>query len=102
MKFHLLLPTLIVLIIMAGCSTRITPRAAAVIDADEAMVNRCAFLGNVQGSSGWGNLAASVGMENAKTEAREKAATLGATHIVWGNISGGYSPYVSGRAYLCN
>jgi hypothetical protein len=65
------------------------------------MVTSCKYVGEVQGSSGWGNLAASAGMENAKNEARENAAKLGATHIVWGNIAGGYSPYVSGKAYKC-
>lgn len=65
------------------------------------MVSSCKYLGEVQGSSGWGNLAASAGMENAKTEARENAARLGATHILWNAIAGGYAPYVSGKAYKC-
>jgi len=38
-------------------------------------------------------------MENAKNEAREKAAQLGATDVVWQAVSGGYSPYATGRAY---
>ncbi len=65
------------------------------------MVISCKYVGEVQGSSGWGNLAASAGMENAKNEARENAAKLGATHVVWNNIAGGYSPYVSAKAYKC-
>jgi hypothetical protein len=65
------------------------------------MVASCKYLGEVQGSSGWGNLAASAGMENAKTEARENASKLGATHVVWNNISGGMAPSVSGKAYQC-
>jgi hypothetical protein len=65
------------------------------------MVAGCTFLGQVQGSSGWGNLAASQGMENARNEAQEQAAELGATHVVWSNVSGGYSPYATGRAYRC-
>jgi hypothetical protein len=72
-----------------------------VADADENMVIGCKFVGQVQGSSGWGGLAASTGMENAKNEAREKAAQLGATHIVWQAISGNYTPYVTGHAYSC-
>jgi len=40
-------------------------------------------------------------MENAKNEAREKAAQLGATDVVWQAVSGGYSPYATGRAYAC-
>lgn len=69
--------------------------AACVQDADTSMVASCKYLSEVQGSSGWGNLAASAGIENAKTEARENAAKLGATHIYW---TGGFDPYVSGKA----
>jgi hypothetical protein len=86
---------------LTACATTPTAAAAKVADADESMVTGCRFLGEVQGSSGWGNLAASAGMENAKNEARENAAKLSATDIVWRSISGGYSPYVNGRAYLC-
>jgi hypothetical protein len=72
-----------------------------VQEADSQMIAGCKYLGDVQGSSGWGNLAASAGMENAKNEARDSAAKLGATHVVWNNITGGYSPYVSAKAYKC-
>ena len=87
---------------LSSCATTPSPQASRVLDADEKMVGSCTFLAQVQGSSGWGNAAASVGMENARTEAREKAAKLGASHIVWAAISGGYAPYVSGRAYKCS
>jgi hypothetical protein len=82
-------------LLCGGCATTPSASAAKVADADENMV------GQVQGSSGWGGLAASTGMENAKNEAREKAAQLGATHIVWQAISGNYTPYVTGHAYSC-
>ena len=65
------------------------------------MVASCKYLADVQGSSGWGNLAASAGMENSKNEARENAAKLGATHVVWNQVSGGYAPYATGKAYKC-
>ena len=84
-----------------GCATAPSAAAARVQEADTNMVASCRYLGDVQGSSGWGNLAASAGMENAKNEARENAAKLGATHVVWNNITGGYSPYVSAKAYKC-
>ncbi|MGH8121437.1 MAG: DUF4156 domain-containing protein [Rudaea sp.] len=85
----------------SGCATAPSAAAARVQEADTQMVASCKYLGEVQGSSGWGNLAASAGMENAKNEARDSAAKLGATHVVWNNITGGYSPYVSGKAYKC-
>lgn len=86
---------------IAGCAIAPTAAASRVQEADSQMVLSCKYVGDVQGSSGWGNLAASAGMENAKNEAREKAAQLGATHVVWVNITGGYSPYASGKAYKC-
>lgn len=85
----------------AGCAVAPSAAAVRVQEADAQMVASCKYVGEVQGSSGWGNLAASTGMENAKYEARENAAKLGATHIVWNNITGGNSPYVSAKAYKC-
>ncbi|MFH0781955.1 MAG: hypothetical protein V2B20_08385, partial [Pseudomonadota bacterium] len=87
--------------ILAGCATTKSAMAINVLEADEKVVTNCKYLGDVTGTSGWGNLAASTGVNNAKNEALEKAAKLGATHVVWTQISGGYSPFVNGRAYRC-
>src|SRR5262249_38161729 len=38
---------------------------------------------------------------NARNQARERAAELGATHIVWRGMAGGYTPNVIARAYRC-
>lgn len=92
---------LLSIFITPGCATTLSPSATKILDADAKMVDGCTYVGDVHGSSGWGNLAASTGIQNAKNEAVEKAAALGATHILWTNISGGYSPYVSGCAYRC-
>ena len=88
--------------LLAGCATVLSARAAKIADTDETSVAGCEFVGQVNGSSGWGNLAASTGMEKARNEARVNAAKLGATDIVWRSVSVGYSPYVSGTAYVCN
>ena len=85
----------------SGCVTTLTPAARQIHSSDERMVANCEFLGEVQGSSGFGNLAATQGMQNARNEAMEQAAQLGATNIVWTNIAGGFSPYATGRAYRC-
>ena len=86
----------------AGCAVAPSSAASGVRDADAKMVETCKYVGEVDGSSGWGGLAASAGMENAKNAAREQAATkLGATHIVWNAINGGMAPSVSGKAYKC-
>jgi len=99
--FGLLALSMSVILILPGCATTLSQSAARVKDADMRMVENCQYVGEVHGSSGWGNLAASTGIENAKNETREKVAAMGASHVVWAGISGGYSPYVSGKAYLC-
>lgn len=101
-RFEFLFFSVVAIFMLTGCATTLSQSAARVIDADMKMAENCKFIGDVHGSSGWGNLAASAGIENAKNEAREKAAAMGATHIVWTGMAGGYSPYISGKAYLCN
>ena len=61
------------LALCSGCAVAPSSTAVRVQDADAKMVMSCKYLGEVQGSSGWGNLAASAGMENAKNEARERS-----------------------------
>ena len=87
--------------VLTACATVPSQSAAAIRDADERTVEHCKFIASVSGTSGWGNLAASAGINNAKNEAREQAAKQGATHIVWTSVNGGYSPNVSGNAYKC-
>lgn len=89
------------LLLTTGCTTSLSARAAKVQDADMTIIERCKFVGDVQGSSGWGNLAASAGMQNAKNEAREQAAEMGATHVIWTGVVGGLSPFATGKAYIC-
>ncbi len=98
---NLALTTLVLALAAAGCSSTPSNRALAVQSADERVVASCRLLGEVFGSSGWGGLAASSGMQNARIEAQEKAAALGATHIVWLSVAGGFSPSAAGRAYRC-
>ena len=90
------------LLILSGCTTALSPHAKNIIPADYKMVASCTYLGEVHGSSGWGNIAASQGMQNAMNEAQEQAASLGATHIVWSSIVGGNSPFTTAKAYKCN
>lgn len=84
-----------------GCATGRSPAATRIQEADSNMVAGCTYLGEVSGTSGWGGLAASTGIENAKNQALDQAAKKGATHVVWNNLAGGWSPSVSGKAYRC-
>ena len=101
MKFKRTLGLIVVFSFISGCSSTASLSALNIKSAEQKTVETCSYLGNVQGSSGLGGMAASQGMENAKIEAKESAANIGATHIVWSNISGGFSPSVFGKAYKC-
>lgn len=96
MRFMFVLP-----LVLVGCATAPSPQAMAVRDADAKMVEGCQYLGDVTGTSGFGGLVASVGTKNAQNEARDQAAGLGATHVVWNMLAGGMAPSVSGKAYRC-
>ncbi len=89
------------LVVLTGCALPTSQLALSVKAADEPMVAQCEYLDEVTGWSGWGNLAQDAGMTNARNQARERAAELGATHVVWRGLTGGYSPNVVARAYRC-
>jgi len=88
-------------LLLVGCSSALTPEGAKVQEADEKMVARCSFLGNVTGISMAGNTQTQA-MERARNSARDQAAKLGATHVVLGDMTPARHSYtVSGRAYRC-
>lgn len=75
---------------------------ANVLEADDRMVEGCAYLGDVTASSGWGGLAQGLGQSRARSSAFRRAAKKGATHLVWSRQSSGYAgANASGRAYKC-
>lgn len=90
-----------IFLINCGCATTLSPAAANIQSADQSMVKGCTFLGDVNGSSGWGNFAASQGMQNAQHEGLEQAAAMEATHVVWETVTGGFSPSANGKSYKC-
>lgn len=88
--------------VLAGCAVAPSRESLAVRDADAAMVQGCQFVGYVSGTSGWSGLAADAGESNAQNEAREKAARLGATDIVWQTVHSGFGSTANGNAYRCS
>lgn len=92
---------LCIMFLLAACAA--SPRARGIQEADDYRVANCTFLGSVKASSGWGGcLCQSVGYSSAKNQALNKAAKLGATHIVWTNLESGFwGANASGRAYVC-
>jgi hypothetical protein len=83
---------------MAGCAIEPSQRAQRVLPAYPEMVTNCAFLGGVTGTTKM----LPYGPQYAKFKAQDEAAELGATHIVWQQITNDPRPVASGRAYYCD
>lgn len=93
------------LLILAGCaapSDRVQT-SSSVKPATTDQVAKCTYLDDVVGTSSLYGIFAASGAENARLEALTKAEKLGASHIVWAPMQGGYgSTSVSGKAYRCS
>ena len=93
-----ILPVILIFTV-TGCAS--SKAVGTIKETSAKNVEYCDYIANVSGTSGWGGLASSSGIENAKEQAKQKAIDSGATHIVWQNINGGYSPSVSANTYKC-
>lgn len=70
--------------------------------ADSAAVEKCAFLGDVVGTSGLYGTMSKKGIANARSAAYAEAERMGATHLVWTSIGSEYgSSYATGLVYRC-
>jgi hypothetical protein len=66
----------LVLVFVVACGSKgPSPAAARILEADDATMGDCTPLGKVEGAGG--------NMESAQANAKEHAASLGATHIKW-------------------
>ena len=102
MKIKHVLITVALAASTVGCATNPSGAGMMVRFADINGVSDCQYLGPVNGSSGWGGLMNDVGVNNAQNEALDKAARLGATHIVNKSSSGGWGSTFLADAYKCN
>ncbi len=77
-------------------------RISSVHVAAEADIAGCRYLDQVHGASSSYGVFAARGVRNARRDAMKQAQTLGATHIVWLNISTPYGGTSAGaKAYRC-
>jgi hypothetical protein len=88
---------------MTACST-VSEKAArvTVIDRETAKQSNCIFVDRVSITTDTMGKPFPEGLEYAKGLAREDAADMGATHIVWTDTERGYVATVKGEAYRCN
>ena len=89
-----------VVTVLSACAYYPSPAANKVIEASEREVSQCRLLGQVYGDSG-NLLFTSIGVQVAKDQAKDRAARLGATHILWTEENVRINPYFVGKAYRC-
>lgn len=61
----------------------------------------CIYLDTKTRRSGWGGIAANIGIDNAKIALKGDAGRMGGTHVVWIGQSIGGLPSVTARIYKC-
>lgn len=83
-------------------STQTTTKASTVTVTDDSQVTECAFLRSITETQYSGILFAGAGLKAAQDEVLATAASIGATHLVWGALNaGGVIQAATGSAYRC-
>lgn len=90
-------------ILLPAC-TSISNKAASIKETNLKMVKElnCKFLGKVSVTTSTRGQSFAEGINEAKNLAREEAADLGATHILWTDTERGFVSTVKGDAYYCS
>lgn len=102
MRAPLSLVALLALFLIGCAATPVTDAGGRVQDLDPRSAIHCQYLGDVSESEYSGMLFASRGLEGARAKVRNRAAEMGATHVVWGSIAaGGAVQTASAKAYRC-
>lgn len=92
-------------IFLTACSSTLSTKASNIKEGDDKTVKNCEFLGTVFGNSLLGIALANKSGNNAIAGAKEKAAKIGASHIVIQSMkaadwNGGSQ--ATAKAYNCN
>jgi hypothetical protein len=83
----------------SACATSLNLGAAQIHEAPPEGVAQCTFLGTVVGHVGPFHPSA---LDDAKADALNHAAEVGATQVVWASISAGYGATAMAQAYRCS
>lgn len=107
MRSFVSLPVLVgAALLCAACASAPTTKADALQEGDPQFLNRdCKLLGTVEGRSVFGGLSEEAKLKGAVTNVREKAAAMGATHILMmkATVTGAMGiGEASARAYRCD
>jgi hypothetical protein len=92
--------------LLASCATTLSSSAAKVETLSQAEIDeRCHLLGPTEGSSGLTGASSHTGFQNARNEALEAAAALGANYVVFDSNDDSYywafSETAHAKAYRC-
>ena len=90
---------LLLSIALSGCAYYPNEQAKTIREANISHVQHCNLLGQVYGTSDFAYLA--MGVDIAKDRAKNQAAEIGATHVVWTDVNANGLPYAVGKAYFC-
>jgi hypothetical protein len=97
-----LLTILILVPFFIGCSVAPVFTDISGTAVDPKLV-RCELLGSIKGATMGNSFLSSMGLTtDAKNQVLANAEKMGATHILWGMLGNGYTPYTFGDAYRCS
>lgn len=91
-------------LVLTGCALSPSKESLRVQEVtDEYIQSRgdCVFLTTKIRNSGWGGMMANIGLENAQIAVKGDAGEIGGTHIVWIDLSTGFSPSATAKIYKC-
>lgn len=89
--------------LISGCAVRPTAQSLRIQETNfyYLAINKCKYLGHARRVSGWGGIAANVGLRNAKTAIKEDAVKMGGTHIVWTSFDIDNIPLAETEVFVC-
>ncbi len=95
----------ILAVLTAGCTTTLSTRAAMIEEVEifDDSLSQCKYLGEVTGRSPYdkGDLFEETGWQNATSDAKNKAAEMGATHIIESGNTESRQLIINFKAYRC-
>jgi predicted small secreted protein len=84
-----------------GCGTTSGP-GRDIQDLDESGAERCEFVEDISETEYTGSRISGPGLEGVRAKVRNRAAKVGATHVVWETLAASSSlQAASARAYRC-
>lgn len=88
-------------VLTCSCTSLSTEGRKVRVTANPDVVRGCTFVGNVSGSSGWGNAAAAAGEESVQNQMQNETARLGGNVLFLVSSRAGFTARGVGEAYAC-